>query len=168
MVQGTVASRPFDALDAIFSKTVPNNPALLIQISDFAAACGEQDAGMLVVPGQVLLLTLAMTASDGGFVPITGAGTYPIIALDSTVIPADFSFMAYDFADSPTCNQDGDYAGQSGSVTIDVLEADSVTGSFDVVLEPVFGLPDAGTPHLTGIFDAVACNWLNPANTTCH
>jgi hypothetical protein len=43
----------------------------------------------------------------------------------------------------------------SGTITVDSVGTDAVTGSFNVVMGGPYGETDAGTSPLTGTFDAV-------------
>jgi hypothetical protein len=45
----------------------------------------------------------------------------------------------------------------SGTFTLDTVAADSVSGSFDVIMGSQFGLTDAGTSRLSGTFNALVC-----------
>ncbi len=165
-VSGSVEGRAFAAMDAISTQVSHSNglsfhgTASVVEITDFAGACGLAGQDLAPTDSRILLLAVAINDTSGAATAPTGPATFTVYP-STNPLPAGTDVAQVYYGSG--CDKTVAYSGTSGTITVSAVKADgSLEGSFDVTISCA-GFSSCAGPdaHLTGTFSSASCSALN-------
>jgi hypothetical protein len=160
--EGGVAGVPFNPLDSSWSEQNGSGfdfqgTATYVSVSGYSGDCSAWTSNQVPPNGQNLVIGVANTSSTGSATPPTLAGEFTVVNSGSAARAPNSNVAEVYY--SGDCLQAISYTGISGSVSLTLVTAQEVRGSYDLVLS-CHGFSNCQTnteAHLVGTFDAASC-----------